>query len=152
MYEIYCDGSARNNGYSNAVGACAFVILKDGDKIKEGVIVRDGATNQQMELMAAIMALEAFTEQSGITIYTDSAYLHNCRQQRWYRNWQKNGWHNAKKQPVANRELWEKLIPYFEDERYQFKKVAGHNGVQWNEYVDNLAQDASLRRKNDNNN
>ena len=80
-----------------------------------------------------------------VVVYTDSAYLHNCYQQKWYVNWQKNGWKNAKKQPVANQDLWKMLIPYFETFGIDFVKVKGHAGNQWNEYVDDLAQTAAAR-------
>ena len=51
----------------------------------------------------------------------------------------RNGWVNARKEPVANKQLWQHLIPYFIDVRIDFHKVKGHNGDKWNEYVDNLA-------------
>lgn len=153
-YTIYCDGSARNNGGANAVGAWAFVILdENGRKIMEGVDAEVGATNQQMELRAAIEALNAIDGMidfpyDSVTIYTDSAYLHNCYKQNWYIGWRANGWRNAKKQPVANKELWEQLIPFFERWEFDFAKVKGHAGGRgshemWNEYVDNIAQTAS---------
>lgn len=53
------------------------------------------------------------------------------------------GWRNSKKEPVANRELWERLIPYFENPRFSFEKVKGHSGEKdWNDYVDRLAVEA----------
>lgn len=77
------------------------------------------------------------------TIYSDSAYIINCITQKWYKKWQTNGWRNSKKEPVANRELWERLIPYFENPRFSFEKVKGHSGEKdWNDYVDRLAVEA----------
>lgn len=156
-YTIYCDGSARNNGGNNAVGAWAYVILnEDGGKIREGVGTEVGATNQQMELRASIEALRAIDSMmtfphDSVIVYTDSAYLHNCYQQHWYVNWQQNDWRNSKKQPVANRRLWEWLIPYFERWEIDFAKVKGHAGrdyhEKWNEYVDLLAQTASAQAR-----
>ena len=73
-----------------------------------------------MELTAAAEALEYLFYNEicvpfdSIKIYTDSAYLHNCVKQKWYVNWQNNGWKNSKKEPIANRDLWERLINYFE--------------------------------------
>lgn len=151
-YAIYCDGSTKGNGKENSVGAWAYVVINtqynsmsfaDVQAVKE-------TTNQRMELQAAIEALEklsaitTFPEDS-IVVYTDSAYLHNCYQQRWYVNWQRNGWKNSKKQSVANQDLWEKLIPYFEQFGIDFIKVKGHAGNVWNEYVDDLAQTAAAR-------
>jgi ribonuclease HI len=82
-----------------------------------------------------------------INVYTDSAYLHNCYTQGWYKNWQKNGWRNSKKESVANQDLWEMLIPYFEMFEVNFHKVKGHADNMWNNYVDELAQNASTRLK-----
>lgn len=153
-FTIYCDGSTRNNGYENAVGAWAYVVLND----KEEIIHKDcmpvkGATNQQMELIAAAEAIEYLFNNElvvpfdTINVYTDSAYLHNCYTQKWYKSWQMNGWKNSKKQPVANKELWERLIQWFEMPEINFIKTRGHAGVKWNEYVDTMAQSASLAAK-----
>lgn len=155
-FTIYCDGSARNNGMTNAVGAWAYVVLND----KEEIIAQrceavKGATNQQMELVAAIEALEYLAYNhiavpfDSVEVYTDSAYLNNCCKQKWYQKWQMNGWKNSKKEPVANRELWEKLVRWFDSPEVEFKKTAGHAGVRWNEYVDTMAQSASLAAKED---
>ena len=53
-----------------------------------------------------------------IEVYTDSAYIHNCRTQRWYKSWKNNGWKNSKKEPVKNKDLWEILSFFFEDKRF----------------------------------
>lgn len=151
-YVIYCDGSTKGNGTENSVGAWAYVVVNtesntmsfsDVSAVKE-------TTNQRMELCAAIEALTkvcsiAEFPKDSVVVYTDSAYLHNCYQQKWYVNWQRNGWKNAKKQPVANQDLWEMLIPYFKKFGVEFVKVKGHAGNQWNEYVDSLAQNAAAR-------
>ena len=151
-YTIYCDGSTKGNGKENSVGAWAYVVVNtetntadfsDVEAVKE-------TTNQRMELCAAIEALTqvcsiADFPNDSVVVYTDSAYLHNCYQQKWYVNWQKNSWKNSKKQPVANQDLWEMLIPYFETFGIDFVKVKGHAGDEWNEYVDDLAQTAAAR-------
>ena len=153
IYQVYCDGSTRGNGKENAVGAWAYVVVNsqyDSMSAADRAAV-EGTTNQRMELTAAIegitKALTVLDKGDVINVYTDSAYLHNCYTQGWYKNWQKNGWRNSKKEPVANRDLWEKLIPYFEMFEVNFHKVKGHAGVQWNEYVDHLAQTASTKLK-----
>lgn len=153
-FTIYCDGSARNNGYENAVGAWAFVVLNDKEEILiEKCKAVKGATNQQMELMAAAEALEYLFDNEicvpfdKVEVVTDSAYLHNCVKQKWYVNWERNGWKNAKKEPVANRELWERLIKFFEAPEVEFMKTRGHAGIPWNEHVDTMAQKASLAAK-----
>ena len=152
-YVIYCDGSTRANGQENAVGAWAYVILNGeyGTMVIADVQTEVGTTNQRMELAAALNALnttvpmcEVFDE---IEVFTDSAYLHNCVRQKWYSNWMMNGWKNSKKQPVANQDLWEQLVPYFEMPNITFSKVKGHADNTWNNYVDGLAQNASNRLK-----
>ena len=152
---IYCDGSARNNGYENAVGAWAYVVLNDKEEIlAQNYKAVKGATNQQMELMAAAEALEYLVYNElvvpfdKVEVITDSAYLHNCVKQKWYVNWQRNGWKNAKKEPVANKELWERLIQFFEMPEINFTKVKGHAGRRdkheyYNDMVDKMAQEAS---------
>lgn len=143
-YKIYCDGAASNNGYDNAIGGWAYVILDE----EENIVQQDwekvkGATNNRMELYAAYMGiytlLEKFSDVDTIEIYTDSAYLHNCITQKWYEKWERNGWKNAKKEPVANKQLWQFLIPYFIHPKISFFKVKGHNKDKWNEYVDKMA-------------
>lgn len=149
-YKIYCDGAASNNGYENAIGGWAFVMVDENDNI----IAEDsgrvpGATNNRMELYSAYAGLTVNLFELGVTelpekveVYTDSAYLHNCKDQSWYTLWQKNGWKNSKKQPVMNKDLWEKLIPFFDSPKIEFFKVKGHANDKWNEYVDNLAVQA----------
>ena len=148
-FEVYSDGSTRNNGRADAVGAWAYVVLNEGKKIHEDCRVEVGTTNQRMELIAAAEALdylfynEICVPFDSIKIYTDSAYLHNCYTQKWYANWQMNGWRNAKKEKVANQDLWERLVRYFEMPEVEFVKVKGHADNEWNNYVDALAQGAS---------
>ena len=153
-YKIYCDGAASNNGYENAIGGWGFVILDENEEIiAEGAERVDGATNNRMELYAAVMGImraseivaEKKLENVELEVYTDSAYLHNCKEQHWYGNWIKNNWRNSKKQPVANKELWERMIKFFEDARFKFEKVKGHSTDEWNNYVDKLAVEAKKK-------
>lgn len=152
-YLIYCDGSTRANGQADAIGAWAYVILngEHGTLVAADAQAESGTTNQRMELAAALNALnmampicEVFDT---IEVCTDSAYLHNCVTQKWYSNWMMNGWKNAKKQPVANQDLWEQLVPYFEMPNIKFTKVKGHADNIWNNYVDDLAQTASAKAR-----
>ena len=148
-FEVYSDGSTRNNGRADAVGAWAYVILNENVKVHEDCRAEVGTTNQRMELIAAAEALdylfynEICVPFDKVVIYTDSAYLHNCYTQKWYVNWQNNGWRNSKKEKVANQDLWERLVKYFEMPEVEFVKVKGHADNVWNNYVDALAQGAS---------
>lgn len=157
MLKIYTDGSCKGNGTKDSVGAWAYLVLND----KEEILFNDceaecATTNNRMEMMAVIKAISdtleyledlEVNELPEIEIYTDSAYIHNCLKQKWYENWQKNGWVNSSKQPVKNKDLWELLIPYFENEKFYFYKVKGHADNEWNNYVDELAQSAADKLK-----
>lgn len=122
-------------------------------KVREYGEVVKGTTNQRMELQAVLEASawsyasirRAFDE---VHIYTDSAYIHNCREQKWYDNWQNNGWINSKKEPVANKDLWEQIIQFFDHPQFYFHKVAGHSTNHnqheyWNNEVDKMVQNAT---------
>lgn len=155
-FEIYCDGSTRGNGKENAVGAWAYLIHEGDNVIRTDKDAEANTTNQRMELTAAANALDWAMHEIAcpfdrVVVYTDSAYLHNCYTQKWYKAWQVNGWKNSKKQPVANQDLWERLIPYFEQPEVEFVKVKGHSGIteheKWNEIVDTMAQTASAQLK-----
>lgn len=150
---IYCDGSCRGNGYQNSTGGWGYFFLIHNNNDSNDTVESCGkqvinTTNNKMELTAAIQgcihALE-YAKENNIKdwiceVYTDSAYIHNCMTQKWYINWQRNGWKNAKKEPVKNRELWEQLIPFFINEHFKFLKVKGHNNNYWNEKADKLAR------------
>jgi ribonuclease HI len=146
--KIYTDGSCKGNGSSNSRGGWAFVFIDEEEEI---ILKHSGreinTTNNRMELTAVIEAIqiaEVFAKSHRVIyceIYTDSAYIHNCIKQKWYKNWESNGWITSKKTPVLNKDLWMQLVPYFEDARFDFFKVKGHTGKQdWNDMVDKLAQ------------
>ena len=154
-FEIYCDGSTKGNGKENSVGAWAWLVHEGGNIFKKECQAETNTTNQRMELTAAAEALdyviaEIAVPSDRVLVYTDSAYLHNCYSQKWYKNWEINGWKNSKKQPVANQDLWERLIKYFEMPEVEFVKVKGHAGVKYNEIVDDLAQTAAARLQQEN--
>lgn len=149
--KIYTDGSCKGNGTKNSRGGWAFICLDENEEIifkqSQGEIC---TTNNRMELTAILEAIkraEIFANSHRIIycqIYTDSAYFHNCVKQKWYVNWQSNGWLTSKKTEVLNKDLWEQLIPYFNDSRFEFFKVKGHSGKQdWNDKVDKMAQSAA---------
>lgn len=94
-----------------------------------------------MELTACIRALEEIKAGDfEIEVYTDSAYLVNCMHQKWYERWQRNGWKNAKKEPVENQDLWMRLLELLGRHRVRFHKVKGHSGIALNELADSLAR------------
>ena len=149
MYEVYTDGATSGNGKADAPGGWAYVILRNGEVISQNSGGEKGTTNQRMELTAALKACEEIEAMDGfatVKLYSDSAYLINCYKQNWWKSWSANGWRNSKKEPVANQDLWEKLIRYFMmAPGYDFIKVKGHAGNEYNEMVDKLAVAAKMR-------
>lgn len=145
--EIYTDGSLKKSGQRMTFGGWSFVVSRDNDELYSAAGSEYGTTNQRMELRAIYEALEYISPirrpSEKVIIYSDSAYAVNCYQQDWYLNWLNNGWMNAKNEPVANRDLWFKIIPYFDNFWYDFRKVEGHKGNYWNEEADSLAQEAA---------
>ncbi len=101
-------------------------------------------TNQRMELLAVIRALEA--NEGGLKIVSDSTYVVNCFKQRWWAGWRAKGWRNSKGEPVANQDLWRPLIEQVVDERggeVELAWVKGHSGHPMNDLVDQLANTAA---------
>ena len=162
LFRIFTDGSCKNNGRDNTVGGWAYVILDENDNIvKEDYAAQYDTTNNRMEMTAiieSVLGLLSYLNEvecdkdPKIEIYTDSAYVHSCIKDKWYKSWIKNDWKNSTKQPVKNKDLWEVLIRFFEDEQFSFYKVKGHSTSQnkysyWNNYVDELAQSAAQELK-----
>ena len=141
---IYTDGATSFNGTEKAIGGWAYVIIDEEDQIitgDYGNII--GTTNNICEMTAIINGCIAASEMEGThTVYSDSSYCINCYEQKWYRRWQENGWINSSSKPVANKALWEQLIPFFESEKFIFKKIKGHSTNKWNNYVDKKAVEA----------
>lgn len=97
-----------------------------------------------MELRAAIEGLAAIVAARQVDLYTDSSYVMNCFRDRWWVKWEANGWLNAMKQPISNRDLWERLIAQTRRHEVAWHKVKGHSGHPLNDRVDLLARQAIL--------
>ena len=95
-----------------------------------------------MELTAAIKALEALKFPCEVDLHTDSAYLQNAFVKHWLVNWQKNGWKNANKEPVLNRDLWEKLLTLTKIHKVNWHWVKGHSDNEMNNRCDELVHKA----------
>jgi ribonuclease HI len=134
---VYTDGACSGNPGPGGWGA--ILIFQDGTKRELSRSVPD-TTNQRMELAAAIGALEALTEADDVVLHSDSAYLVNCFRDRWYVGWRRNNWKGAKRKPVKNRDLWERLLALTDARRVEFVKVAGHADDVRNNRCDELAQ------------
>lgn len=140
---VYTDGACSGNPGPGGWGA----VLMYGENIRELSGGEKETTNNRMEILAAIEALRALKEPCEVSIYTDSAYVCNCFQQKWYVNWQKNGWRNSQKKPVENRDLWEQLLELIDVHQVHWYKVKGHSGDKWNERADVLAVQAAQKFK-----
>ncbi len=134
--EIYTDGACSGNPGPGGWGA----ILIWGEHRKE---IKGGealTTNNRMELMAAISALEALKGGVEADLYTDSAYVRNGISS-WIHGWKKNGWRTADKKPVKNVELWQRLEQALGQHRVTWHWVKGHAGHPENERADELARE-----------
>ncbi len=137
---IYTDGACSGNQNSENVGGYgAVLIYKDNRKEIFGGEIN--TTNNRMEIKSCIEALKMLKRKDiPVDVHTDSAYLCNCINQKWYEKWRKNGWKNSKKEPVENKDLWVELLDLIESiNNIQFIKVKGHSGVELNELADALA-------------
>ena len=100
-------------------------------------------TNNRMELMAVIVALEALNRPCEVEVHSDSQYVVNAFNKHWIDGWKKRGWKTANKQPVKNRDLWERLLAAKSKHKVEFIWVKGHAGHELNERCDELATTAA---------
>ena len=137
-YTIYTDGACSGNPGPGGWGA---VIFDNDNKQKNISGSEENTTNNRMELSAAIMALEEVNTNSEITIYTDSTYVKNGITE-WVLKWKENGWKNSNKEPVKNKDLWEKLVNLCEQNTINWKWVKAHASNKYNNLADELATKA----------
>ena len=138
MIKIYTDGSCLNNPGN---GGWAAIISINDDVKKISGSVKD-TTNNKMELMAPIKALQEIKEKQSIEIYTDSQYV-RLGITDWIHKWIKNNWQNSKKEPVKNKELWIQLYDLNKSHTIKWIWVKAHAGNILNEEVDLLAKQAA---------
>ena len=137
-YVVYTDGACSGNPGPGGWGA----VILDAKNIETNISGKEkSTTNNRMELMAPIMALEKIKKASKIIIYTDSTYLKNGITV-WIKNWEKNGWKNANKKPVKNKDLWVMLNELSKEQIIEWKWVKAHAGNKYNEIADKLATEA----------
>ena len=135
--EIFTAGACRGNP---GPGGWAALLRSQGiEKMLSGA--EPETTNNQMELMAAIQGLEALKRTSSVALTTDSQYVRQGITQ-WIHGWKRNGWKTSQKQPVKNKELWQRLDAAVESHDVQWHWVKGHSGHEENERVDQAANDA----------
>ena len=137
--EIFTDGACLGN--PGPGGWAALLRYKTLEKTISGG-ERD-TTNNRMELMAAIRALEALRRASSVRLTTDSQYVKQGIES-WLPRWQANGWRTSDKKAVKNQDLWERLTAAVAPHRVQWHWTRGHSGHTENEIVDKLARDAAI--------
>src|SRR5579872_3640080 len=125
---IYTDGACSGNPGPGGWGA----VLRSGASEKELHGGDPATTNNRMELMAAITALEALKRPASVTLYTDSTYVLNGIT-KWIVGWQRNGWKTSAKRPVKNADLWRRLSEAMSGHDISWKWVKGHAGDPGNE-------------------
>lgn len=136
----YTDGACSGNPGPGGWGV--LMRAMDGERITRERELNGGAaqtTNNRMELMAAISALEALKQPSTLTIVTDSSYVKDGIT-KWIFGWKKNGWRNAARKPVKNAELWQRLDEATRRHDITWEWIRGHTGHPENERADELAR------------
>ena len=136
--EIYTDGACKGNPGPGCWGA----ILRNGPHEKELSGHDPDTTNNRMELTGAIRALQALNAPCTVKLHTDSRYVIDGIT-KWIFGWQKNGWKNAAKKPVANADLWQELQAATRPHKIDWIWVKGHDGHPENERADRLASNAA---------
>jgi ribonuclease HI len=120
----YTDGASTGSRGPGGYGA---VMTWKGKTVEISGSEHD-TTNLRMELTAACVALEAIDNEHLVNVYSDSSYLVNCMKRGWYKKWRENGWLNHRKAPVANRDLWERLLEATQrHQEVRWRKVKGHS-------------------------
>lgn len=142
---FYTDGACSQGGTQN--GGWAVIIMDNQDNLLDKVSGnKEDTTNNEMELRAFLAALTYASELDGvkeISIYTDSAYIHNSIKQNWISNWKANGWRRPRNKELAHRDIWieiDRLISEIAEKTIiHFEKVKGHSTNKGNNLADSLA-------------
>lgn len=132
---IYSDGACLGNPGRGGYGT----VLLAGKHRKELSAGFARTTNNRMELLGAIVGLEALTRPCAVTLWSDSQYLIHAMTKGWLESWQRRGWRTAAKEPVKNRDLWERLLRAVGEHAVDWRWVRGHTGDVENERCDQLA-------------
>lgn len=136
---LYTDGACSGNPGRGGYGV--ILVYKNVEKcLSAGYAL---TTNNRMELLAAIVGLEALKERCRVTLFSDSRYLVDAVEKKWLYGWNKNGWKKADKKPVLNVDLWQRLYPLLKAHEVRFSWVKGHNGDAYNERCDKMATTAA---------
>jgi ribonuclease HI len=141
---IYTDGSSRGNPGPGGFGAVLCYVDPQGvEHRRELCCGYRLTTNNRMELLAVIVALETLNRPCDVELHSDSRYVVDAVEKHWIEGWQRRGWKNANKQPVKNPDLWLRLIDAMKPHRLRLIWVKGHAGHELNERCDELATEAA---------
>lgn len=132
---IYTDGACTGNPGAGGYGA----VIIDGDRRKELSAGYKLTTNNRMEMMGAIAALESLKSNSKVKLHSDSKYIVDAVVKGWAKKWQANGWRRNKKEMAKNPDLWQELLDLCKIHDVEFVWVKGHAGIPENERCDQLA-------------
>ncbi len=145
LVKIYTDGSARGNPNGPGGYGCVLHYVDSKGKLHEREFSAgyQKTTNNRMEIMAAIVGLEALTKPCQVELYSDSQYLVNAFNQHWIEGWLKKGWKRGKNEDVKNVDLWKRLLEAKAPHQVTFIWVKGHDGHEMNERCDVLATTAA---------
>ncbi len=149
MAELYAYTDGACSGNPGPGGWGVLLVAREGDRVVKARELNGGeprTTNNRMELLAAINALEALDRPSSITVVTDSTYLKNGIT-GWIHGWKKNGWRTAARKPVKNVDLWERIDAATARHDVRWEWVKGHDGHPENERADELARAGLARFK-----
>jgi ribonuclease HI len=138
---IYTDGACSGN--PGPGGWAAIISVKDIEKEISGF--NPDTTNNRMEMSAALFALQTLNRSCRVDLYSDSAYLVSAFNEKWLENWQKRGWKNAAKMPVANKDLWVALLEEHGRHDITWHKVKGHSDNEYNNRCDKMAVNEILK-------
>ena len=143
--QIYTDGSARGNPDGPGGYGAVLQFMDSKGQLHEKVLSAGykKTTNNRMELMAAIVGLEALNRPCQVELYSDSKYLIDAFNQHWIEKWVANNWTRGKSNPVKNIDLWKRLLKAKESHQVTFIWVKGHAGHPLNERCDKLATSAA---------
>lgn len=134
MIKVYTDGACKGNPGQGGWGA----LILENDSSREIYGGESNTTNNRMELMAVIRALESLKDQSDITVFTDSTYVQKGISE-WITNWKRNGWKSSNKKSVKNKDLWVELDNLNDSMSVKWQWIKGHAGHSGNERADYLA-------------
>lgn len=141
---VFTDGASRGNPGPGGYGAVLLYTDPAGtEHRKELSCGYRKTTNNRMELLAVIVALEALLRPCKVEVHSDSQYVVNAFNQHWVQGWIKKGWKNSQKQPVKNVDLWKRLLAALEPHQVSWLWVKGHAGHELNERCDQLATEAA---------